>query len=69
MLDDAAADLEVGQYLEGVDRGGSGVAGGLDEATDLGDERREAGGRTRGRRGRGPPGCSFLLHRVSASCS
>ena len=39
MLDDAAADLEVGEHLQGVDRGRSGVAGGLDEATKFGNER------------------------------
>ena len=60
MLDNTAADLEVGQHLKGVDRGGNGVARGLDETTEFGDERCEFMGC--GRDG-------LFFHRDKASCN
>ena len=44
MLHDAAANLEVGTHLERIHRGSRHVAGGLDEAANLGDERAEGAG-------------------------
>ena len=42
VLDDAAADFEVGHHLEGVHDGGDAAAGALDELPDFGKEGGEA---------------------------
>ena len=41
MLDDAAADFEVGHHLEGVDDGGDAAPGALDELADFGEKGRQ----------------------------
>jgi hypothetical protein len=42
VLDDAAADFEVGHHLEGVHDGGHAAPGALDELADFGEEGSEA---------------------------
>jgi|GEM_PF-6206039 len=44
MLDDAAANFEVGHHLEGVHDGGHAAAGALDELPDFGEKGRDAVG-------------------------
>jgi hypothetical protein len=42
VLDDAAADFEVGHHLEGVHDGGHAAPGALDDLADLGEQACEA---------------------------